>query len=312
MSRSRTVLVLVGPTASGKTAVGAALAELLRGEVISADSRQVYRYLDIGTAKPSGEILASVPHHFVDEIPPDRDFSAGEFGERGRGVIEELFSRGRIPIVVGGSGLYIQSLVDGFFEGPGADRELRSSLERRLAEEGVDTLFAELERVDPEYAAKVDRTKPRRIIRALEVFVLTGEPISRRQKESRMEIRFAAEMFGLEWDRIDLYRRINARCDEMLRAGLLDEVERLEARGYGPELNALNTVGYAEAFAYRSGRISYDEMVRLFKQNSRRYAKRQMTWFRRDRRIRWIRMDEHRIPGDVASEISQIFQRVSV
>jgi tRNA dimethylallyltransferase len=312
MSRSRIVLVLVGPTASGKTAVGAALAELLRGEIISADSRQVYRYLDVGTAKPSRELRGRVPHHFVDEILPDRVFSAGEFGVRGREVVEEVFARGRIPIVVGGSGLYIQSLVDGFFEGPGADRELRASLERRLADEGVDVLLAELARVDPEFAAAVDRTKPRRIIRGLEVFALTGEPISRRQKESRVEIVFASQMFGLEWDRTVLYRRINARCDEMLQTGLLAEVERLEARGYGADLNALKTVGYAEAFAYRSGRISYDEMVRLFKQNSRRYAKRQMTWFRRDRRIRWIRMEEHRTPGDVAAEISKIFQRVSV
>ena len=312
MSRSRTVLVLVGPTASGKTAVGAALAESLRGEIISADSRQVYRYLDIGTAKPTRELRARVPHHFVDEILPDRVFSAGEFGARGREVVEQIFSRGRMPIVVGGSGLYIQSLVDGFFEGPGADRELRASLERRLADEGVGGLLRELERVDPAYAAVVDRTKTRRIIRGLEVFALTGEPISRRQKEARMEIAFTVQMFGLEWDRAVLYRRINARCDDMLRAGLLDEVERLEARGYGAGLNALNTVGYAEAFAYRSGRISYDEMVRLLKQNSRRYAKRQMTWFRRDPRIRWIRMDERRTPEDAAAEIGEIFQRASL
>jgi tRNA dimethylallyltransferase len=300
------VIVIAGPTASGKSAVGIALAQRIQGEIISADSRQIFRYLDIGTAKPSRADRALIPHHFVDEILPDHTFSAGDFGTHGRNVVKQIRSRGRMPIVVGGSGLYIQSLIDGFFEGPGADPDLRASLERRMAEQGIESLLQELERVDPEFAATVDRTKPRRVVRGLEVYYLTGTPISRRQREARVEVGFDAVQFGLEWERTLLYRRIDARCDRMIRDGLLDEAEGLEVRGYGPELNALNTVGYAEAFAYRRGEISYDEMVRLFKQNSRRYAKRQLTWFRRDRRIRWLPMDETRDPHEVAGEIGRL------
>jgi tRNA dimethylallyltransferase len=301
------VPVLVGPTASGKSAVGVRLAEMLDGEIISADSRQVYRFLDIGTAKPSLQDRRRVPHHFIDEILPDRDFNAGEFGVEGRRRIAEIQGRNRTPIVVGGSGLYVRSLIDGFFEGPGADRDFRARLEATVLEGRVEDLIRELAAIDPEGAAKADPSKPRRIIRALEVFHLTGLPISHHHINYPVEIPFTPILCGLSWDRQVLYKRINERCEVMLRDGLLDEVERLAGGGYTQELNALNTVGYAEAFAFRRGEISYDEMVRLFKQNCRRYAKRQLTWFRRDSRIRWFHRDHDGDERDVAMSIRDHF-----
>lgn len=299
----RIVIVLVGPTASGKTSVSLHLAPILNAEIISADSRQIYKYLDIGTAKPTPEERLRVPHHFVDEVPPDEEFNAGEFGVRGREVIEAIFSRGSVPLVVGGAGLYVQSLVDGFFEGPGADWEYRKILEERIQAGELEELISELRRVDPVLAGRIDETKPRRIIRALEVYHTTGKPLSVLQKESRIAVDFTLLFFGLDWERKELYRRVDARCEEMLRNGLLDEIARLDQMGYGRSLNALRTVGYAEGFAFRNRETTYEEMVRLFKQNSRRYAKRQMTWFKRDARISWIKMKEGFSPLEVAEGI---------
>ncbi len=301
--RKPVVLVLVGPTASGKTAVSLPLAERIGAEIISADSRQLYRYLDIGTAKPTPEERKRVPHHFIDIRNPDEDYSAGEFGASAGAEIERIFSRGRIPLIVGGSGLYVRSLIDGFFEGPPADREYRAGLEQRVQAGGVGGLLDDLRRLDPEYAAIVDPTKPRRIIRALEVVHITGRPLSVLHRERKAEIRFSSRQFGLAWDRPVLYDRINRRCRAMREVGLLDEVERLVSMGYGPGLNALNTVGYAEAFACRRGEITADEMDVRFAQNSRRYAKRQVTWFTRDPRITWIPMHEGVDPGAVTDEI---------
>ncbi|MCZ6775799.1 MAG: tRNA (adenosine(37)-N6)-dimethylallyltransferase MiaA [Ignavibacteria bacterium] len=308
---SRNVLVLVGPTASGKTTLSIELTIILDGEIISADSRQVYKYLDIGTAKPTREQMSQVKHHFVDELLPDQEFNAGQFGIRGRNVIENMFERKKLPIVTGGSGLYIHSLIDGFFEGPAANAEFREIMERQLQAGRVRQLIDELCRVDPVSAAKADPTKPRRIIRALEVYHMTGRPISEHQRERKPAINFTPVMFGLKWDREALYQRIEARCDEMIAQGLLDEIEGLERRGYTSSLNALNTVGYAEGFAYRRGEISYKEMIQLFKRNSRRFAKRQLTWFKRDARILWINMNESRNLQDVLKEISERFQRFS-
>jgi len=303
----RTILVLVGPTCSGKTAVSIGLADRLNGEIISADSRQIFKYLDIGTAKPSPGQRESIRHYFVDELSPDHDFNAGEFGERGREVIGKIFRQRKLPIVVGGSGLYVQSLIDGFFEGPGADKEFRHTLEQRVKIEGVEQLLDELRRVDPDAAMSIDPTKPRRIIRALEVYHLTGRPISMLRRERKIRIDFRPVFFGLDWQREALYKRIDARCEQMVAAGFLSEVEKIESMGYDDSLNALNTVGYAEAFAYRRGEISFDEFVRLFKQNSRRYAKRQLTWFRSDKRIEWVDMIEESPADSVAVEIMERF-----
>ena len=301
------VLVLVGPTCSGKTAVSLVLATRLNGEIISADSRQVYKYLDVGTAKPSPGEREKVRHYFVDELTPDREFNAGQFGEQGRDVIRKILKRNRLPIVVGGSGLYVRSLIDGLFEGPGADQAFRVVMEGHLKEGRLEMLLDELKRIDPESAARIDPTKPRRVIRALEVHRSSGKPLSQLQRELKVRVDFTPVLFGLRWQREVLYGRIEERCEQMIDQGLFAEVENLQAMGFDDSLNALKTVGYAEGFAYGRGEISYNEFVRLFKQNSRRYAKRQMTWFRRDTRIRWIEMNEKRSAQDAAREIVSMF-----
>jgi tRNA dimethylallyltransferase len=301
------ILVLVGPTASGKTDVSIHLAEKLNGEIISADSRQVYRYLDIGTAKPTPDQLRKIRHYFINERDPDQPFTAGEFGAGGRRIIDDILARGKTPIVVGGSGLYVRSLVDGLFEGPPSDPELRSILEEKAKRGSVHDLLDELRGVDPEAAARADATKPRRIIRALEVYYLTGKPISRLHREATPEIAFRPLLAGLAWERKVLYERIERRCETMLAQGLEQEVDSLNKRGYDRRLNALNTVGYAEMFAFLNGEISRDKMIGLFKQNSRRYAKRQLTWFRADTRIQWIEMAEDRRADRVAAELAESF-----
>lgn len=302
----RAVLVLVGPTASGKTPVSLLLARQLNAEIISADSRQVYRHMDIGTAKPSPEELGLIPHHFVDELLPDQEFNAGEFGKRGRAVIDDIFSRKKVPLVVGGSGLYVQSLVDGFFEGPPADRTLRKTLVERLNAEGAGALLIDLKQVDPVAASGMLPSNERRIIRALEVYRLTGIPISKLQ-ESRIEIRFTSCFVGLQWERKALYERINERVDRMVGQGLLDEVRRLKHLGYSSRLNSLQTVGYKEAFENIEGKITHERMVELIKQNTRRFAKRQLTWFRRDDRIRWFEVKGEKDFPEVADRICGFF-----
>ena len=309
---SRHVLVIVGPTASGKSAVAMLLAEALGCEIISADSRQVFKYLDIGTAKPSIDDRRRIVHHFIDVLTPDCDFSAGEFGEQGRRTVDQIFARSRRPLVVGGSGLYVKSLIDGFFSGPGADPEYREFLERRLVREGIKALREDLRRVDPASAGRIDPTKPRRIIRALEVYHTTGIPLSQAQSDSPIAINFRPILFGLDWERKLIYDRINRRCEQMVESGLVREVRGLERRGYTSALNSLNTVGYKEAFALLRGECTTVEMLERFKQNSRRYAKRQLTWFRRDRRIRWIPMkgdDAERIASKV---IGREFSRLAL
>jgi len=305
LKTSRNVLVLVGPTASGKSSVAMMLSEALGCEIISADSRQVFKYLDIGTAKPSIDDRRRIIHHFIDVLTPDGDFNAGQFGEQGRRIIDQIFARSRTPLVVGGSGLYVKSLIDGLFAGPGADPEYREFLDGRLAREGIEALREDLRRVDPDSAIRIDATKPRRIIRALEVHHTTGIPLSAAQSDSPISINFRPILFGLDWERKIMYDRINRRCEQMVESGLVQEVRELERRGYKSDLNSLNTVGYKEAFALLRGECTTAEMLERFKQNSRRYAKRQLTWFRHDRRIRWIPMKG----VDAESAASKVIER---
>ncbi len=291
----RQIVAIVGPTASGKSAVGLSLARLLGGEIVSADSRQVYRHLDIGTAKPTTAERAEVRHHFIDVVDPDQEFNAGMFGEQGRGAIEAIFQRGNVPMVVGGSGLYVRSLIDGLFDGPGADTGFREVMEERVKRGELPLLVEELLAIDPVAARTIDPTKPRRVIRALEVFHSTGRPLSSVKQERKPAIPFEAKQVGLLHEREELYRRINTRVEAMLEAGLVDEVVGLQRRGYSRHLNALNTVGYAEVFSRLAGEITDDEMRRLIQRNSRRYAKRQMTWFSADKRISWFPASSDRL-----------------
>jgi tRNA dimethylallyltransferase len=298
LSTLPTILVIVGPTASGKTSLALDIARRIPSEIISADSRQVYKFLTIGTAKPAPEELKQVKHHFIDEISPDRHFSGGEFGIEGRIRIQEITNNRKLPIVAGGTGLYIRSLVDGLFSGPGKEEDIREEIEARMESEGAEILLEELRQVDPEAAARMLPSNQRRIIRALEVYYATGKPISQHHGEHQREPYFNAVFVGLQWERKALYERINLRVDAMLAAGFLDEVRGLLALGYDDRQKSLQTVGYKEAFAYLRNETDYDRMVELMKQNTRRFAKRQLTWFRKDKRIRWFDIREaNDIPG---------------
>ncbi len=281
-------LVLVGPTSSGKTPLSLLLAKKLDGEIVSADSRQIYKHLDIGTAKPTKAELQSIPHHFIDIRELDEEYNAGVYGEQAREVIGDIQRRKRLPIMVGGSGLYVKSAIDGLFEGGGKDPELRSQLQDRLEKTGLTAMFDELKKVDPRAASSMKEIKQRRVLRALEVFYITGKPISTLHEAQRKEPALPVVQFALAWERKVLYERINARVEDMLRNGLVQEVESLVRRGYDRRLNALNTVGYKEMFQFLDGALKYEEAVSLIQQNTRRFAKRQLTWFRSDQRIQWV------------------------
>jgi tRNA dimethylallyltransferase len=301
------VLVLVGPTASGKTTISLLLAQQINAEIISADSRQIYRYMDVGTAKPSKDERSKVRHYFVDQLNPNQDFNAGEFSRLGRQIIDDIFFWKKIPLVVGGSGLYVQALIDGFFEGPSADTSIRKQLYQRLTTEGREALYGELKKIDPVAASRMIPSNTRRIVRALEVYQLTGTPISHLQ-QYRVPANYAAAFIGLNWDRNKLYDRINCRVDWMIAAGLVDEVRKLKELGYSSDLNALQTVGYKEVFDYLNGKYSHERMVELIKQNSRRFAKRQLTWFRKDKRIRWYQVQDEKDLPRIASCIRDDFK----
>jgi tRNA dimethylallyltransferase len=303
---SRRVLVLVGPTASGKTSTSLIVAQRLDGEIISADSRQIYKYMDIGTAKPSNEEQKHIKHYFLDELTPDRDFNAGEYGKHGRNIIDGIVRAGKHPIVVGGSGLYIQSLIDGFFEGPAKDQDIRERLYARLHTDGAESLLEELKKVDPLAASKMLPSNTRRIIRALEVYHLSGIPLSQHHRRQSSEI-FESVFVGLEWDRKKLYERINRRVDRMIEAGLVEEVKALLRMGYNTSLNSLQTVGYREVFLHLEGKLDHGTMVDQIKQNSRRFAKRQLTWFRRDKRIHWFHVEDESEFPEIAQKIIDYF-----
>ncbi len=281
------IQVITGPTASGKSALGLKLAQEIGGEIISADSRQIYRELSIGSAKPSAIDLASVPHHFVDELDLGVPYSAGLFAEQALTRIDEILRRGRVPIVVGGSTLYLHALVHGLSPSIPSDATVRSDLEEKLTKFGSKALYDELSKVDPRLASTMDSTKTARIIRALEVFKLTGKPLSEFHRQPIPHPHeFCVSVLTLE--RADLYQRIEQRVDAMLEAGLIDEIKYLRSLNLDNKLPALKSIGYQEPLAYLDGLYSWDRMVELIKRNSRRYAKRQLTWLRRYKSYRQI------------------------
>ncbi|RLD14020.1 tRNA (adenosine(37)-N6)-dimethylallyltransferase MiaA [candidate division KSB1 bacterium] len=283
----RKVHFIVGPTAVGKTFLSERIAEHLAVEIISADSRQIYRYMDIGTAKPDVALRKKVRHHFIDICDPDAYYSAGMFGREARQTVKQILERGNRPLVVGGSGFYIKAMVDGIFELETKDEAVRAELDERLQKEGLPALYDALQKVDPVYAAKISPNDRQRILRSLEVYRITGRPFSSFHRQKPVQADFEPVFWGLDMERKALYARINRRVDQMLSQGLIDEVQALLERGYSPELNALNTVGYKEVIQYLKNELTLDEMTERIKRNSRRYAKRQFTWFRADKRIRW-------------------------
>lgn len=282
---TKTLIVVVGATGSGKTDLSLRLATHFAAPILSTDSRQVYRGIPIGTAQPTAEQLAAVEHHFIASHELDDNFNCGEYEVQALARLEELFHKHDTVIAVGGSGLYIQALCEGMDDLPQADEELRKRLTERLQNEGIESLVADLQRLDPVYYEQVDRCNPSRVLRAVEVCLQTGKPYSSLRTGERRKRNFNIVKVGIDWEREALYDRINRRVDMMIADGL-----EAEARAVYPlrHLNSLQTVGYREMFDYFDGKISREEAIELIKRNSRRYAKRQMTWFRRDSEISWF------------------------
>lgn len=294
LNSNRKILIIVGPTAVGKTTLSLELADRLKdAEIISADSRQIYKFMDIGTAKPSADELSRIRHHFIDIKFPDEYYSAGKFGKEARQVIKKLQEQGKRPIVVGGSGLYIRALVDGFFDKQIYDESVKAKLKLQIKESGLEPLYQRLQQVDPESAQKIHPNDGHRIVRALEVYELTGVPLSEFQKESAKKADFEPVIIGLTRDRNELYQIIEKRVDQMIERGLIEEVISLKEKGYGENLNSMQTVGYKEVFQFLAHKIDRDEMIKLIKQHTRNYAKRQLTWFRKDERIHWINLERN-------------------
>lgn len=303
------VIVIVGPTCSGKTYLSLRLAEILKSEIISADSRQIYKYLNIGTAKPSSDQVKKIKHHFIDELMPDDDFNASKFAERTKIILEGLIIQNKIPVVVGGSGLYIKALIDGISESADTDNELRAEFLELRRKFGNNYLYEELKKVDDVSAAKMLPQNWKRVIRALEVLKLSGKPIWQHHDNQTISKKFNYRQIGLLWDRKILYQNIEERVDQMIGSGLVDEVESILKSGYSKDLNSLNTVGYKEIIQYLDDEISLDRAVELIKRNTRRYAKRQMTWFNADKRINWSNInsvnDLDLLAEKIAKEINE-------
>ena len=287
--KEKTLVSVVGPTAIGKTALAIQLAQYFDTEIISADSRQFFKEMEIGTAKPNINELAAAKHHFIDSHSIQQLFSTGDFEVEGLKKLEEIFAHHDIAIMVGGSGLYVNALINGLDEMPEIDLSIRTQLNEQFKIEGIAPIQSKLAEVDPEYFLKVDQQNPQRMIRGLEVFLSTGQKLSSMLSATKKERPFNIVKIGLNTDRAMLYNRINSRVDQMISSGLIKEVESLSAfRTY----NALNTVGYSEIFAYLDGKISLEDAISSIKQNTRRFAKRQLTWFRRDDEINWFEPDQ--------------------
>ena len=287
------IIVVCGPTGIGKTRIALDLAQALRGEIIGADSMQIYRQMDIGTAKPTPEEQERVPHHMVDMINPDIPYDAARYARDAGKVILELHGRGMVPVVAGGTGLYIKALIYGLFNSRPPDPDIRRNLERLADTRGSAYLHAELAVCDPAAAAGIHNNDRFRIIRALETYQTTGRPMSDHQREHRFaQPRFRAFKIGLTMPREDLYARIDRRVDQMVAEGLPDEVRGLLARGYGADLKSMQSIGYRHMIDYLHNGVDWEETLRLLKRDTRRYAKRQFTWFRADPDIVWITPDE--------------------
>lgn len=301
------VIVIVGPTCSGKTRLSLILAEKLKSEIISADSRQVYKYLTIGTAKPSANELRIIKHHFIDELEPNEEFNADLFSKRAKEIISRLIEKDSIPIVVGGSGLYIKALVDGITQTVVSNKLLRNELLELRKKYGNAYLYDELKKIDPISAEKMLPQNWKRVIRAIEVFKLTGKPIWQHHIENPIQQEFEFFQYGLKWDRKKLYQNIECRVDEMIKNGFIEEVKMILDKGYSKEINSLNTLGYKEIIDLLDGKLTFNEAVNRIKINTRRFAKRQMTWFNADKRIKWFEIDSYEELNNIAENILEDF-----
>lgn len=288
------ILVVVGPTASGKTSLGVALAKELGGEIISADSMQIYKYMNIGTAKVTTAEMDGIPHHLVDCVLPNEEYSVAKYKQEALDSIQAILTRGKLPIILGGTGLYVNSLTLPWnFQKKESDEEIRWRLMAEAEILGPNALFERLKAVDYITAQSVHPNNINRVIRALEIYELTGKPKSYFDEETKkQEVPFDFQILGLDWEREILYDRINRRVDQMIAGGLIQETKKLIERGYDWNLTSMKAIGYKELRPYLEGKSSLEEVIAILKRNSRHYAKRQMTWFRKDTRIKWIKMNE--------------------
>lgn len=286
---SKRLIVIAGPTAVGKTRMAIEIAKQLSTVIISADSRQIYKEMSIGTAKPSREELEEVKHYFVDEKSIEEEYDAGQYGRDALATIHQLFENYDSLVMTGGSGMYIRAVCEGFDEMPEIPLGTRELVIKEYEEYGLRWLQKQVEESDPDYFEEVDQKNPQRLMRALELIRATGLPASTFRKKKQLDHPFAIQKIGLEMDRDQLYARINARVDEMISKGLVDEARALYPQKH---LNALQTVGYQEWFAHFDGEYDHEEAVRLLKRNTRRYAKRQLTWFKKDEQIKWFYADK--------------------
>lgn len=295
-NKDNNLLILLGPTGVGKTDISIKLAQKIPNmEIISADSMQIYKYMDIGTAKPDKTILKSIKHHMIDIIEPSENFDVIQYSKLTVKIILDIFKRGKIPILMGGSGLYISSIINPLFIGPAKNIEYRKILEEEAKIHGKKYLHEKLSKIDPVSASKIEPNDLRRIIRALEVYKSTGKTISYLQKKALNENpKFKYHIIGLERSRESLYRRINLRVDKMIKGGFIEEARMLKKMGYKEDLNSMQGLGYKQVNKYFNGIYSQEEAIDLIKIETRHYAKRQMTWFNNKiKNIEWIDLDEY-------------------
>jgi tRNA dimethylallyltransferase len=302
------LLVIAGPTAVGKSQLALQVAEQLGTEIISADSAQVYRYMDIGTAKPTASEQLLIKHHLIDLVDPDQPFSVADYQQAANDVIKELWSAGKLPLMVGGTGLYIRAVTTAYaFGRKGADFKTRRSYEREALEYGLSSLYHKLQQLDPEAARKIHPNDQKRIIRALEVYHLEGKPIS--EQVTRTMITgspFKPIIIGLNMDRAALYERIEKRVERMLEAGFLEEVRSLKDQGFGEADPGLQILGYRQLFKYLEDYSGWEDTVAAIKKETRNLAKRQLTWFRREKEITWLDLKENAATEGIAENICKI------
>lgn len=302
------LLIIVGPTAVGKTDIAIKVAQALNGEIISADSMQIYRGMNIGTATPTLAEQQGVPHHLIDIVDPGQPFSVADYQKMARQKVTEITDRGRLPILVGGTGLYVRAVIDPYnFIPAKTDWDLRSRLRKQAREAGLDSLYQWLGEVDPVAAERIHANDKRRIIRALEVYQTTGQPLTfwESQVDTSKQL-YDLLMIGLNRPRQELYDRINQRAEQMVEGGLLDEAQDLLAKGLDESFIANQAIGYKEFIAYLKGEESLAEALARLQQTTRRYAKRQLTWFRSDNRVQWLTQDTQNKAVELVNEILQI------
>ncbi len=305
---------MTGPTAVGKTDLSIDLAKAVNGEIVSADSMQVYKYMDIGSAKIKPEEMKGIRHHLVDAIEPNEDFNVVRFQKMAKAALDEIYKNGKIPIVTGGTGFYIQALLyDIDFEDTKEDTSYRNTLEALAEEKGCEYVHKMLEEVDKKAAMEIHPNNTKRVIRALEYFKETGRPISEHNEEQRRkDSPYQFVYFVLNRERATLYDRINLRIDQMLEAGLLDEVKSLAEKGYTKDMVSMQGLGYKEILAYLDGEMTMEEAIYILKRDTRHFAKRQLTWFKREKDVTWIDLDTFQSRQQVLNEMIQICKKKEI